>query len=227
MALLGSINKISGLIGTGLTVIDSLFQKQVTIRNVDDEDDTVVLNVTDSEQLEFLVNITEKPVANLGAATDYVSRTATPLTLTGQISNRTLDLGQDPFEYLIEHAAGIIPGIANVLNVGVSLASEFFDLGRDEIDRKMSTLLKWQLNAVVVEILGLRLDANKITPLPETFNFLIEQFTPLTNLDAGDNVEFTLVLKNFLHIQEPVSSVKRGSSLTDKITGALNVPNPF
>ena len=227
MALFGAINKVSGLVGTSIGLVDTLFQKQVSIQNKDDKDDVVVLNVTESETMTLSVNITEKPVADLGAASDYTSRTSTPFELTGQISNRTLDLGDDPAEFLTQHVASIVPGVFNAFNAAASLAGNFFDLGKDEIDKKISTLMKWQLNATVVKVLGARLDATKFTPLPETFNYLIQEITPVASTESGDNVNFTIRLKNLLNIQEPTVGTKKGSKLTDTIAGALNIPNPF
>lgn len=227
MALLGAINKVSGLVGTSLKLADTLFQKQVSIQNATDKDDVIVLNVIESETLTLSVVITDKPVADLGSASDYISRVSPPYELTGQISNRNLDLGDDPAEFLTQHVASLVPDVFNAINSAASLAGNFFDLGQDEIDRKLKTLQKWMLNGIAVTVLGARLDAAKLTPLNETFNFLIQDIIPVSNLDNGDNVGFTLRLKNLLNIQEPVSGTKKGSKLTDTITGALNLPNPF
>ena len=227
MALLGSINKVSGLIGTGLAIVDSLFQKQVTITPFETEDDSIVINVVENEDIKLRVNISEKPVADKGATTDYISRVATPLILTGQISNRSLDLGSDPVEFLTQNALSLVPGVGNALNAAASLASNFFDLGRDEIDRKIAALYKWQLEGVVVEVINARLDARKWTPLAETFNYLITEIAPVSNLTNGDNVGLSITLQQFLNIQEPTTGNLKGSKLTDAITGALNLPNPF
>ncbi len=227
MALLGSVNKVSGLIGTGIALVDTLFQNQVTLQPENDSDDAVVLNVVESEDMKLKVRLTEKPVANRGAALDYISRLSTPLILTGQISNRSLDLGEDPAEFLTQNVLSLVPGIGNALNAAASLASNFFDLGKDEIDRKLATLHKWMLNGTILEVINARLDARKFTPLPETFTYLIEEINPVSSLSNGDNVGLKLILKNFLNIQEPTEGTLKGSKLTDTITGALNLPNPF
>jgi len=234
MALLGAISKISSNIGQGLQLIDSLFQDQITISAASGEDDTIFLNVVESTNLNFAVAISEKPVADLGASSDYISRQSTPLVLTGQISNRSLNLGADPVEFLVQHAASLVPGAGAVLGAAAglagtinSLAGDFFDLGRDEIDKKISTLLKWELNAEVVEVLGLRLDATKLTPLPESFNYLIESIDLTHSKESGDNVNLTITLKNLLNIQRPRTGSRKGGRFTDILAGALNVPNPF
>lgn len=227
MALLGSVNKVAGLLGTGLSILDTLFQKQVKILPVDKSDDAVVLNVVEQEDMILRVNITSQPVANSGAASDYISREATPLTLTGQISNRSLDLAQDPAEFLTQNVLGLVPGVGNALNAAASLASNFFDLGKDEIDRKIALLFKWQLNATLVKVDRPRLDGQKFTPLSETFNYLIQEINPISSLEHGDNVGFTIKLLQFLNIQESTEGNKKGSKLTNLITGALNLPNPF
>lgn len=234
MALLGAISKVSSSIGQGLQLIDSLFQNQITISAASGDDDTIFLNVVESSQLDFVVKITEKPVADLGAASDYISRQSTPLVLSGQISNRSLNLGADPVEFLLQHAASFVPEIGSVLNAAAgvagtvaSFAGDFFDLGRDEIDKKLSTLVKWQLNAEVVEVLGLRLDAAKITPLPESFNFLIESINSTHSKETGDNVDINITFKNLLNIQKVQIGNRRGGRFTDVLAGALNVSNPF
>ena len=40
-------------------------------------------------------------------------------------------------------------------------------------------------------------------------------------------MDITLILKEFLNIQVPITGSNRGSKLTDTITGALDLPNPF
>jgi hypothetical protein len=227
MALLGSINKVSGLIGTGIAIVDSLFQKQVIITPAESEDDNIVINVVENEDIRLSVDITEKPVADKGATTDYISRKSTPLVLTGQISNRSLDLGSDPVEFLTQNALSLVPGVGNALNAAASLASNFFDLGRDEIDRKIASLYKWQLEGTVVEVINARLDVRKWTPIAETFNYLIEEIAPASNLSNGDNIGISITLKHFLNIQEPTTGTQKGSKLTNAIAGALNLPNPF
>lgn len=222
MSLLGSVTKVASAVGSAAALADTLFQNQIVIRDKNNTDNQVVLNVTDSEDLTLTVEITEKPVANLGGAIDYISRTSTPLVLTGQISNRSLDLGKDPAEFLAQQAGKFAPEIVGAVNAGVSLASNFFDLGADEIDKKLQTLNKWQNNATFVEIVGLRLDMAKINNL-ESFNFLIQEIKGVSDLQNGDNVGITIVFKNLLGIQNPTAGTKKGSKLQELGLAALNL----
>ena len=228
MALIGSINKVSKEIGSVIDLAGSLFQKQVILESVEKEDtDTVTLIVTESQTLEMGVEITEKPVADAGAAPDYISRLSVPLELQAVLSNRNLDLAGDPFEAITQRVAGIFPGVFSVINSVASIAGDFFDLGKDEIDRSLATLRRWQLNAALINVKGLRLDLAKYSPLSERVNYLIQSIPPVFSKEGGDNVELTLILREFLVIQEPATGSKKGSKLTDTITGALDVPNPF
>ncbi len=227
MALLGTVSRALGSLGTGLEILDSLFQKQTIITNSRDKDDSVVINVTKVEQLNLEVQISDKPVANEGVVADYVARLPTVLTLDCVISNRSLDLGKDPLEFFVQAGLSQVPGVAAAINQASSLAGNFIDLGKDEIDRKLETLRRWQTFAVPVEVLGLKLDPAKINPLPETFNFLIQRIGPSASLETGDNAGLTLILKEFLNIQQPLEGLRRASTLTDAITGSLNLPNPF
>lgn len=228
MALIGSINKVSKEIGDVIDIADSLFQKQVILESIDTEDtDTVVLVVTESQNLDMSVEITEKPVADAGAASDYISRLSVPLELKAVLSNRNLDLAGDPFEAITQRVAGVFPGVFSVINSVASIAGDFFDLGKDEIDRSLATLRRWQVNATLIRVKGLRLDLAKYSPLQESVNYLIQSIPATFSKESGDNVDITLTLKEFLNIQAPLTGSKNGSKLTDIITGALDVPNPF
>ena len=161
MALLGAINNVGREIGDSIGTITSLFQSQVIIQDINKRDD-VLLNVTEEENYTMEAEITEKPVADLGSATDYIDRKSNVLTLTGVISNRTINLGADPVEAVVQRAAGLFaPGLVTALNAAASAASLFFDLGKDEIDNKLNKLNEWRMNAIPVRVVGARLDPQK------------------------------------------------------------------
>lgn len=238
MALLGAINTASSQIGEGLSLVDSLFQQQVTIRSVEESvsrfgtafktDDIVLLNIVKNQELDFVVEISEKPVADLGGAVDYISRTPTPLVLDAIISNRNLDLLQDPTEFILQHAGAFIPELLNVINQSSSIAGQFFDLGQDEIDKKIATLVQWQNDVVPVEVLGLRLDAQKLTALKGQFTFFIERITATVSKETGDNVGVVIQLKNLLNVTQAVVEIIKGAKLSEVSSGTLpDASNPF
>jgi len=236
MALFGAVQKaasqtgpgISNQIGGSLQLISSFFQNHLSIRDIEGRDDAIVFNTVDSEALNMVVQVSEKPVADAGAAVDYVSRISSAYTLTGIISNRTVDLAEDPAEFVTQHIASLVPDVAGVVNTVASAAGKFFDLGLDEIDRKFRTLRKWQLNATIVDILGdPRLDLKNFTPIDETISYLITSLSPVNDLSTGDTVGFTISLQEFLNLQESKGGIALGGKLTNTITGALNLPNPF
>jgi hypothetical protein len=113
----------------------------VSIEDIDGED-IVYLNVTEAENLNLVVNITEHPVADLGGIVDYVSRTSIPLTLSGVITNRNLDLRRDPVGAVLSRAAAFAPAVFNAVDSAASVAGKFFDLGADEKIRKLQVLSK-------------------------------------------------------------------------------------
>lgn len=238
MALLGAINTASSQIGEGLSLVDSLFQQQVTIRSVEESvskfgtafktDDIVLLNVVNNQELDFVVEISEKPVADLGGAVDYISRTSTPLILDAIISNRNVDLLQDPTEFILQHAGAFIPELLNVLNQSNSIMGRFFDLGQDEIDKKIATLVQWQNDVIPVEVLGLRLDAQKLTALKGQFTFFIERITVTVSKETGDNVGAVIQLKNLLNVTDVGIETIKGARLSEAASGILpNASNPF
>jgi hypothetical protein len=194
-------------------------------------EEEIFLNVVEVEELEYKVDISEKPVANLGAASDYVSRTSTPLVLTSIICNRSFNLLADPVEALTDIAKSIAPGIAANIEKGVGLASKFIDIGGDEMDAKIKNLRSWQLNADIVDVLGARLDATRHISKNETFSYLIESIALTYSPDFGDGIGLTITLKNLLNIQEVdlTQKVKRGGKLGGGIEAALpdNFVNPF
>lgn len=243
MALLNTAASLS--FGDALQLADGLFQKQVriqpsisdtTVRNIVSQpvtpdtfrqiDNTVFLNVTETEELNYKVAISEKPVADLGAVVDYVSRESTPLVLTSVLSIRNFDIRSDPVEFLTEVAGNFSTDLSNVLDESQSAASSLFDLGADEIDKKISVLRIWQLNATIVQVLGGRLDARRHLTFGDSFNYLIEELSLSYDESFGDNIGLTLTLKNLLNIQ-PEQGIRRGGRLGETIQGALAVSNPF
>lgn len=244
MALLNTSASLS--FGDALQLANGLFQQQVRIRplslenqsfrnrvsqnfNLDpfrQQDNIVFLNVTENEELTYRVVLSEKPVADIGAAIDYISRESTPLVLTSILSVRNFDVRSDPAEFLGQIVGSFSPVVSNVINETASFASNFFDLGADEIDKKISALRFWQLNAVVVEILGVRLDARRHLTTGDTFNYLIEEISLTYDESFGDNIGLTLSCKNLLNIQDE-QTTKRGSKIGEIIQGSLSLANPF
>ena len=55
---------------------------------------------------------------------------------------------------------------------------------------------------------------------------LVQSINPISNNEAGDGVNYTIVLKEFLNLQIAGGS-QQGSKITDQIFGSLNLPNPF
>jgi len=232
MALVNAARNISSF-SDAFNFVDDLTQKVVRIRrkssglrglpftppNINPfavSDKEIFLNVVENEDLEYTVDITEKPIADLGAAGDYVSRTSTSLVLTSVISNRSFNLLSDPYEALGDIARSFAPGVAAGIDAGVGLASEFIDLGGDEMDAKIRNLRSWQVNAEVVEVLGARLDATKHISKNETFTYLIEKIALSYSTDFGDGIGLTLTLKNLLHISEDNEGIKKGGKLGEK-----------
>ena len=242
MALLSTIADLS--FGDVLQLADGLFQNTVRIRPSNrnliqnlaalgrqvnpfrEEDQIVFLSVTEVEELTYRTAITEKPVADLGGAFDYISRESTPLNLTTIFSNRSFDIRSDPVEFLTGLAGSFAPEVANVIDQQASFASNFFDLGADEIDKKIRTLRFWQLNAIPVEVLGAKLDASNHLTAGDSFNYLIEEISLVYDESFGDNVGANITLKNLLNIQGQQSQ-RQGGRLGEVINTVLTLANPF
>lgn len=202
MALLGQIAAGAGAVGSVLDVVGQLTQKQISIQDVAGED-VVYLNVTDSEGLDLSVNITEHPVADIGGVADYVSRNSHALTLACVISNRNLDLRRDPIGAALSRAAALAPAVFAAVNTAASVAGNFFDLGADEMTRKLQTLYGWEKGAKLVKVLGLRLDLQKISKQEADVFYLIQNIAPTTDASLGDAIGLTITLKNMLFIDGP------------------------
>jgi hypothetical protein len=225
MSLFGQIAAGAGAVGEALNVAGTLLQSQVSIVDVDGED-TVYLNVTDSEDLDIKVNITEHPVADLGGVADYVSRNSFPLILTGIITNRNFDLRRDPVGAILSRAAAFAPQVFGAVNALASVGSKFFDLGTDEQTRKLQTLYGWQSSAKLVKVRGLKLDLQKISKSQADVFYLIEDIHPTSSPESGDGIALQITLKNMLFIDGPQSGGLQG--VRGFIEKFISIPkNPF
>jgi hypothetical protein len=227
MAFLGQLAKGAGSFGDALNLADSLFQNQVSIQDKD-EKDQIYLNVTESVMLTLQTIINEQPVADQGGVVDYVSRTSTPLVITGILSNRNLDLRRDPLGIVASHAAAYAPAVFGAIKAAVSVGSKFFDLGKDEIDKKITTLAKWQNDVVLVKVKGAKIDLKKYSDSGDEVYYLIDNISVSTSVENGDAVAVSISLKNLLALGESDGGAVQGSSLLGKLGGALkSLANPF
>lgn len=227
MALFGQIAAgvgAGGGIGATLSMLNSLFQKQISITDEKGED-TVYINVAESENLKIDMNITEHPVADSGAAVDYVAGTSTPFVIQGIISNRNLDMRRDPLGALAGRAAAYAPGAFAAVKAGVSLASKFVDLGEDEITRKLRILNQWARNATLVRVLGAKIDYQKISGSNSTIYFLVNNIEASTGPQSGDGIEYNITLRQFVTVGGSEATGGQGSRLLKQI--ASTVLNPF
>lgn len=240
MALLDTAGNITNL-GDILAFGDKFLQQNVRIRKTSassaspiqfnnplkPNENEVFFNVVQDETLTYKVTISEKPVGDLGATIDYISRESTPLVLTTIISNRAFNVLDDPLGALENIASSIAPVSSNLINQGASIASKFFDLGSDAIDKKIQLLRQWQTTGEIVQVLGARLDVYKHVSTSETFNFLIEEIALSYSKTFGDSVGLTITLKNVLGLEDITASVGRGAKLKEAVSGALSAINPF
>lgn len=225
MSLFGQISAGAGAVGEALNVVGSLLQKQVSIEDVDGTD-VVYLNVTNSEDLDMSVNITEHPVADIGGVADYVSRTSHPLVLSGIISNRNFDLRRDPVGAILSRAAAFAPQVFGAINAAASVAGNFFDLGTDEQTRKLQVLYGWEKGVKLVKVKGLRLDLQKISKSEADVFYLLQNIHPVTSPDSGDGIEVQITLKNMLFIDGPRSGGLQG--VRGFVEKFISIPkNPF
>ncbi|MCH7928815.1 MAG: hypothetical protein IID03_12680 [Candidatus Dadabacteria bacterium] len=196
-------------------------------------DSEIFLNITEVEELTYKVVITEKPVGDIGAASDYISRESTPLILTSLISNRSFNVLNDPVQALTDIANSFAPAVAAGIETGKSIAGKFIDLGADEIDLKIRNLRAWQLKGEIVQVLGVRLDPFNHMTKNDTFNFLIEEIALTYDKSFGDSVGLTITMKNLLNLDDGVVNkdkepTKRGGKLGESL-GLVLPPgsNPF
>jgi hypothetical protein len=191
-------------------------------------DQEIFLNITEDESLTYKVTIAEKPVGNIGGVKDYINRESAPLQLTSVISNRSLNVLNDPQQALQDIANSLAPEVAAGLEQTRSFASNFVDLGGDEMDLKIKSLRKWQLDGDIVEVLGVKLDAFNHIQKNQTFNYLIEEIALSYNQSFGDNIGLTLTLKNLLIRIEDGNRAKRGGKLGESVNGSIPAgANPF
>lgn len=235
MALLGQIAGSAGSVGQAIQLADSLFQSQVTIkeaspgglsgflRDLNPFGDTVYLNVTETEDLDIVMEITEHPVGDAGAIQDYASNASTPFILTGVLTNRNLDLKADPVGAIASRASAYAPNAFAAIKSGVSAASKFFDLGEDEITRKLRLLNKWATNATPVKITGAKFTLSKIVDADTTF--MIKNIKALSNSELGDGAGFQLTFVNLLTLGDAPAGSSTGVKLLKRVASV--VLNPF
>jgi len=207
MALFGQI--AANNLGDALSIADQVLQNQVSIEDVDGND-IVYLNVTESETLDMSVQITEHPIEDSGSVADYVSRSSIPMTLTGVLSNRNFDLRRDPLGAILSRAAALAPAVVSTINTGISVASNFFDLGADEQTRKLQVLFDWQSSGKLVKVRGVKVDLGKISKIEGDLFWLIEGMQVMSEAGYGDGIGIQLTLKHLFVIEEPFTGGLQG-----------------
>lgn len=238
MSVLAQVDKAASLAGSAFKVADTLFQNQVAIEEAEGtiSPESVIINATIQETLDLSVDITDKPIAPItsgtsgGSAIDYINRRPVTLVLTGVLSNRSLDLITDPVGTLTQAAGSLAPGVFSAIQQGADLAAKFFDLGRDEIDKKLQLLYKWQVSGIEVFVTGVRLDINQLSSDRE-FVYVIKSITPQSGLDTGDGVGVTITLESLLGSSRQKSVLQKGNSIVDTAAAGLQFAagkvNPF
>lgn len=226
MALLGQIASGAGAVGAALSIVDQLIQSQISITDIDGND-VVYLNVTDSEQLDMSVDVTEHPVADLGGIVDYVSRRSIPLTIQATITNRNYDLRRDPVGALLSRAAAFAPQVFAAVNTAASVASKFFDLGTDQNTRTLQLLHKWQRFETLLKVNGAKLDYQKIANNKQDVYFILQNCVPVSDPSYGaDGLGLQLTFKNILYIKGQQGGGLQG--IKGFIEKFISIPrNPF
>ncbi len=219
MAFIGAIT--SGISGPGdvLTLVDALFQKQVSIYDPV-SDKSVYLNATEAQDVESGVTITDKPITDLGSAVDYISRNPEPMTLTGFISNRDVDLRRNPAGVVAGYASAFLPGAASAAAAAGSLAGKFVDLGKDEMDKKLETLHDWKNRGVFLDVLNAKINPKRFTKEGQAYRFLIENIRVTSTVDTGDGMGVQIVFKHIIVVR-PTAVTGQGSFLKDTVFGRL------
>ncbi|MCK5019045.1 MAG: hypothetical protein KAS32_18435 [Candidatus Peribacteraceae bacterium] len=239
MAILGQVSQASSIFNDAANFAKSFTQPQVSISEKppipglrfpkpSTSNNTVIFEVVETEDMTLATEITRKPVADLGAAIDYISRNPPEFSMTGIISNRNLNILSDPIGFALSKAGAAFPQIASAINTAVGVANTFVDLGGDEIDNKIKQLYQWQVNGVFINPLGLRLDINNWIQDTDKINWLIESINPRSDLDAGDGVAFDIGFVGMIGVSDE-KSASFGSFLQDlkgSIT-SLGGLNPF
>lgn len=226
MALFGQIAAGAGAVGSALSIVDQLIQSQVSVTDIEGRD-VVYLNVTESEQLDLSVDVTEHPVADLGGVVDYVSRRSVPLTIAAVITNRNYDLRRDPVGALLSRAAAFAPQVFAAVNTAASVAGKFFDLGTDENTRKLQVLHKWQRFQTLLKVNGLKVDYQKIANNKQDVYYILQNVTPVSDPSyGGDGLGLQLTFKNMLYINGQQGGGLQG--LKGFIERFISIPrNPF
>jgi len=239
MALLGQIGQISSVVGESLSLVNTLTQRQVSITEKPAIPGTtisipvigknvVILEVVEVEDMTLSVNITDKPVADLGSAIDYISRNPPEFSIDGVISNRNMNVLSDPIGFALQQAGAAFPEVASAINEAAELGSKFFDLGGDEMDNKIKQLYSWKVNATYVRPLGIRLDINKWIQDIDSINWLVKDVNLNHSLDTGDGLGFSIKFYGMLGINTSLP-VGIGSFLQNarKDIRTLGGINPF
>jgi len=239
MAVLGQIGQVSSVLGDALKLANSFTQRQVSITEKPPipglkfsipviGKNTVILEVVDTEDMTMSVNITDKPVADLGAATDYISRNPPIFTIRGIMSLRNLNVLSDPVGFALSKAASAAPEVASAINEAAKLGGQFFDLGGDEIDNKIKQLHIWMNSGIYVYPLGVRLNINNWIQDQDQINWLIQDISPNHSLDTGDGLGYDLKFKGIIGIN-PAASTTHGGILQQikQVTTSLGGLNPF
>lgn len=222
MALISQLSASIGGVGDALKAVDGLFQKQISIRAADNTGNAVFLSTTESEDFDFAVDISEHPIADSGGAVDYVSGTTTPYALNGILSNRNLDMRQNPLGAITSRASAFAPAAFAAIGAGVSAASKFFDLGDDQITVAARQLIKWCNDATPVIVSDSRIDIRKIVDQDQVY--LIKNSKFLTSEDLGDCVGVSIQLVNFFVLGSASQGTQTGSKIFSALVGLIKSP---
>ena len=233
MAVLSQVDQAGALAGNVFSTLKTLFPDTVSIEEKGSVfSQSVLINVTTSENMTLELDITDKPIAPVttgttgGAGLDYAARRPVPLTITGVITNMSLSLIDDPVGTLTQAAGSLAPGVANALKG----AGKLLDLGSDEIDKKLQSLYRWMNSVTPVIASGVRLDLNRIGTDRE-FTYIIKSIQLTSDLDNGDGVGVVLILESLLGQSAQKSIFSRGGSIADKAANGLSIAtgkvNPF
>lgn len=239
MAVLGQVGQAATLVGDALAFANSFKQPQISITEKPAipgtkiaipviGKNTVILEVVETEDMTMGVNITDKPVADLGAAIDYISRKPPEFTLHGLISNRNLDVLADPVGFALSKAGAAAPQVSAAINQAAKLGGQFVDLGGDAIDNKIKQFYLWMNNAIFVRPVGCRLQINNWIQDTDLINWLIKDVRLNHSLDTGDGVGVDLDFYGMLSINI-TKAVTFGSQLQKlgQAVRSLGGLNPF
>jgi len=240
MALIGQIGQISSVLGDALSFASSFKQPQVSITEKPPVPglkisvpvigkNTVILEVVETEDMTMGVNITDKPVGDVGSGLDYISRNPPIFTIHGLISNRNLDVLSDPLGFALSRAGAAVPQVASTINQAAQLGGQFVDLGGDAIDNKIKQLVTWMLEGTFVYPVNVRLNINNWIQDTDLINWIIRDVNPNHSLDTGDGVGFDIIFKGLVSQPADITSNKHGGILqkVNSVTKSLGGLNPF